>query len=256
MNREDLFQPSHVTNEWRKGRNLYDGYARGLTLWGNAEGTKNCYTEEHFEKAIKFANRRSLLGAHNFANFLLVMKFYLPQLVAARPCAIVEFGVARGGSLLFLASLARDFLPGTRLLGFDTFEGIPPDGANAGADWHVAGDFAPPEAFDEGLASFAGFLENVELVKGRFEDTVGRLESALDGRPIALCHIDCDTRDSVALCFEATRPFMLPGGYWIFDDPLHASCLGAMEAVEDVVIRGAGLNCEQNYPHLVFRAPL
>ena len=159
--------------------------------------------------------------------------------------------------MLFLAALARWFLPGScRVFGFDTFEGIPwggADGADAAADWHQVGEF-DEAAYYANLDTIARAFGNIELVKGRFEDTAAGL-SGLDW-PIALCHIDCDTRDSVALAFEATRPYMLPGGYWVFDDPLHASCIGAMEAVEDVVIRGAGLSCEQNYPHLVFRAPL
>jgi hypothetical protein len=68
--------------------------------------------------------------------------------------------------------------------------------------------------------------------------------------------LDCDLKDAVAYAFEASRPYMLPGGYWVFDDALYPSCIGAMEAIEQYVIRRAGLSCEQNYPHLVFRAPL
>jgi hypothetical protein len=47
---------------------------------------------------------------------------------------------------------------------------------------------------------------------------------------------------------------MANGGYVAFDDAHTSSCLGATEAVEDLVIRGDGLNCEQIWPHFVFRA--
>jgi hypothetical protein len=36
---------------------------------------------------------------------------------------------------------------------------------------------------------------------------------------------------------------------------LQPTCLGAIEAVEDLLIRRDSLNAEQVWPHLVFRAP-
>jgi hypothetical protein len=47
---------------------------------------------------------------------------------------------------------------------------------------------------------------------------------------------------------------MIPGGYLVFDDATVSSCLGATEAVEDLLIRRDGLNSEQIFPHFVFRA--
>lgn len=46
----------------------------------------------------------------------------------------------------------------------------------------------------------------------------------------------------------------LPKGYYVFDDAVSSSCIGAAEAVEEVVIREDGLLSEQIYPHRVFRA--
>ena len=40
----------------------------------------------------------------------------------------------------------------------------------------------------------------------------------------------------------------------VFDDATAASCLGATEVVEELVIRRDGRHCEQIYPHFVFRA--
>jgi hypothetical protein len=47
---------------------------------------------------------------------------------------------------------------------------------------------------------------------------------------------------------------MVPGGYIMLDDPLYSSCIGAFEAVEDVMIRRDGLHAEQVFPHLIFRS--
>lgn len=50
-------------------------------------------------------------------------------------------------------------------------------------------------------------------------------------------------------------PAMSAGAHIVFDDPLHGSCLGAFDAVQELLIRELGLTAEQGYPHLVFRYP-
>lgn len=253
----DLFLPANVTDAWHGGRNPHDGYARGLTLWGSYApiGLDKCRSDADFLAAFPMLIGRSMVGIPSLINLFMLVKFYLPRLLAAdQDAAIVEFGVCRGGSLLFLAALAQRLLPKLRLAGFDTFAGIPAGGADPEIDWHRERDFDDAESFAD-LQRLADGFGNVGLIRGDFRDTA---EPALRqlGRPIALCHIDCDTRDAVATAFTSARPFMMPGGYWVFDDALHPSCLGAMSAIEDMVVRGAGLSCEQNYPHLVFREPL
>ncbi len=71
---------------------------------------------------------------------------------------------------------------------------------------------------------------------------------------VALAHIDCDILPSVRYSYEAVRPHMVEGGYLVFDDATMSSCIGATEAVEDLLIRRDGLNSEQIHPHFVFRA--
>jgi hypothetical protein len=46
------------------------------------------------------------------------------------------------------------------------------------------------------------------------------------------------------------------GGYIVFDDPLFGSCLGAFQAVEELLIRRDGHSAEQVYPHLLYRYPI
>jgi GT2 family glycosyltransferase len=89
-------------------------------------------------------------------------------------------------------------------------------------------------------------------VQGRFEEAAPSLLPQI--APITLAHIDCDIRSSVAYSYEAVKPYMASGGYIVFDDAQTSSCLGATEAVEDLLIRRDGLNAEQIYPQYVFRA--
>lgn len=256
MDAADLFAP-HVATGWYRDRNPHDGYARGLTLWGSyaRTGMEKCQSDADFQAAFPMLVGRSMVGLPSLMNLFLLVKFYLPRLlVADQDAAIVEFGVCRGGSLLFLAALAQRLLPNVQLAGFDTFAGIPAGGSDPEVDWHREGEFADLEAFAD-LPRLADGFGNVALIRGDFRDTA---EPALRelARPIALCHVDCDTKDAVEEAFTRARPFMMPGGYWVFDDALHPSCLGAMSAIEDVVVRDAGLSCEQTYPHLVFREPV
>jgi hypothetical protein len=55
------------------------------------------------------------------------------------------------------------------------------------------------------LQRLAHGFGNVALIRGDFRDTAEPALRALAG-PIALCHIDCDTRDAVAAAFTAARP--------------------------------------------------
>jgi hypothetical protein len=48
---------------------------------------------------------------------------------------------------------------------------------------------------------------------------------------------------------------MVSDDYWMFDDPIVSDCLGAAEAMEDLLIRRDGVNSEQVFPHYVYRRP-
>ena len=84
------------------------------------------------------------------------------------------------------------------------------------------------------VAAAAG-LNNLVCVKGLFEDTAPQT-LATAGR-LALIHIDCDIYSAVVNTYDASKPYMVKGGYVVLDDPPTSSCLGAFEAMEEVMIR-------------------
>ena len=89
----------------------------------------------------------------------------------------LEFGVATGRSINTIASFTPN---GTKVYGFDTFEGLPEDWAGHNA---VSGTFKQ--------ARLPKVLNNVVLIKGLFENTLPSFrEQMLDN--ISFCHIDCD----------------------------------------------------------------
>lgn len=230
----------------RKGRNPLEGYARACGIqYGNAR--ELCQQDPDYQRAFDLARNCTLVLETRLMNIFLLFKFFLHRLETG---AIVEFGSYMGGSAIFMASLAARFLGRTQVYGFDTFSGIPD--SNSAIDLHRAGEFkeAKLPAIRE-YAARAG-LTNLHFIEGTFEQTIPR--TIRDIGPIRLMHIDCDVGSSVGYCYESCKAHMVPGGYIVLDDPLTSTCLGAFEAMEELMIRQDQLHAEQAFPHMVFRA--
>jgi predicted O-methyltransferase YrrM len=229
----------------RLGRCPREGYARGWALQFTDLGEK-IRREESFERAATLAKGRTVVNDAKLANLYLLLRYYLPRLETGH---IIEFGAYRGGSAIFMASLAKEFLPGVKVFALDTYEGMPP--TDKSIDLHGAGEFNNTSVDEVQAAARAAGLDNLILVKGLFEDTTAKV-MVTAGR-IALAHIDCDIYPACVTAWDGCKQFMVHGGYIVFDDATAASCLGATEMVEQIVIRRDGLSSEQIFPHFVFR---
>jgi hypothetical protein len=227
------------------GRSTRDGYLRGCGIqYGNIIDL--CKADPLFVRAFSLAHSRTVVRDVKLVNLFMLIKFFLPRLP---PGHLVEFGSFRGGSAVFMAIVAEALCPGTKVFAFDSFAGMPE--ADGQRDIHHAGNFSEVSVEDvRQFAADAG-VKNLELVKGMFADTI---PAALPGvGPLRLAHIDCDLFEAVAASYDGSKAQMVPGGYIVFDDPLEPTCLGAFEAIEDLVIHRDGLRAEQAYPHLVYR---
>ena len=236
-----------VSNEVCRGRNLYDGYQRGIGL-ATPRVVEKLKMDYDFQEALQLSGGRTIVDENNLANIFILIKLFIPRLPFGH---IAEFGSFKGGSAIFMALLAQKFLPNAQILAFDTFSGMPP--TDKAVDLHNAGDFQGVDLTELRQYVEEIGLRNLHFVKGKFEDTASQVVKEL--QMLTLCHIDCDIRSAIQSAYDTTRPYMVPGGYWIFDDPLRPTCLGATEAVEDLLIRRDALNAEQVWPHLVFREP-
>lgn len=165
---------------------------------------------------------------------------------------MVEFGSFRGGSAIFMASVLRDLGRRSKVYALDTYAGMP--ATDATRDMHAEGQFADCDyaGFRSSIAAH-GLGDHLVTVRGRFEDTLPGLLAG--GARFALAHVDCDIYTGVRYAVQEVKPALLPEGYIVFDDPLHASCLGAFDAVAETLIQDDELLPEQVYPHLVFRYP-
>jgi hypothetical protein len=231
----------------RKMRNIRDGYARG---WGLQCGQfrESVREDPLYQEACKLALGRSVVSEDNRMNIYLILKYFLPYIPFGH---IVEFGSYKGGNALFMAYVVDRLYPGRKVFALDTFSGMPE--TESAIDAHSAGDFQDVDLFE--LLEFAEKegVRNIEFIQGLFQETAPSALAKIGS--IVLAHIDCDIYSAVAYAYDLVKNYMVPGGYFVFDDATTSSCLGATEAVEEFVIRRDGLHSEQIFPQFVFRSP-
>lgn len=230
----------------RQGRNVYEGYQRG---WGLQFGglKEKILADPLYQGAFEAARDRTIMSEDNRMNIFLLMRFFLDKIPFGH---IVEYGSYRGGSAIFMAYIAQMLYPGMKVFALDSFEGMPQTDKNV--DAHNAGDFSDTDVASLRARADELKLNNLLLVKGFFEETNDSV-MAQAGK-VSLAHIDCDIAPAVKYSYEGVSPFMVDGGYLVFDDATVSSCIGATEVVENLLIRRDRLNSEQIWPHFVFRA--
>ncbi|MBM3856647.1 MAG: macrocin O-methyltransferase [Verrucomicrobia bacterium] len=235
-------EPSHVI----QGRNVMAGYSRISALQVNAI-TSFIANDPLYIECKALMQERQLLTESRLINLFLILKYGLKNLEGN----IIEFGSYRGGSAIFLAAAVRALGLSTTIYALDTFEGIP--SSDPTLDFHDTRDFEHV-SFQELLEYKEKWgLTNLVFVKGRFEETA--LPLLEQTQKIILAHIDCDLYESTKYAIDVTLPYLHPkGGYLVFDDALQSTCLGALQAVEEMVQQHQ-LRAEQSFPHLVYRYP-
>jgi hypothetical protein len=138
----------------------------------------------------------------------------------------LEFGVSRGTSTVCVFRVLQDeALDHVRLIGFDSFEGLPVEAATEG--WRPGAFRSTLGATRRYLAARGVDLDRVTLVKGWFKDTL--TPEARDRFAIgkaSLIMIDCDiyaaSKEALAFC----EPHIRERAIVIFDDWGHKSDVG------------------------------
>ena len=146
--------------------------------------------------------RTNCMNAYPFTHKHHLLKYALDY--SKVDGCILEFGVARGKSINFLASNTSQIV-----YGFDSFIGLP-------EDWSGGNRFVPKEYFD-----FKGQMPlcrpNVKLIKGWFEDTIDDFKKDVNDK-IKLIHIDCDLYSSTFYVLESFKDRLIPGSLIVFDE--------------------------------------
>jgi hypothetical protein len=197
----------------------------------------------------KYAER-TMVPRDRFVDNLL-----LARLVDGIPGAVVECGTWRGGMIAALAE-ALSGGPVREFVLFDSFEGLPPAGANDGEAaraWQANPD--APDHHDNCRASRDEASESMQmahapatLVEGWFDDTVPKY--AAEERPdIALLRLDADWYDSTIVCLRHLFPLVVPGGLVIVDDYGVGVFDGCTRAVHDFLSEFGAREFLRNTPH-------
>jgi hypothetical protein len=245
---DDLFDASNYPLRASNGRDILAGHFRGCQLEFADMVGKVLSGDAIFMAAIKAARERgSLLSDNKLANLYLILRYAMPE-----DGHVFEFGSFKGGSAVFMATALKQLGRRTRIFAFDTFEGMPE--TDLVRDLHRKGDFAKSDF--EGLNEYVAehdLSSHLVLVKGLFDQTLPGVLS--QGHRPGLVHIDCDIYEPIKYVIRACRPHFLAGSHIVLDDPLHGSCLGAFDAVQELLVRELDLTAEQAYPQLVYRYP-
>lgn len=116
---------------------------------------------------------------------------------------ILEFGVGQGISLRIIASNTK-----RRVIGFDSFEGLP-------ENW----DFSPHVIFAKGSFKYPppARASNVDYVAGWFKDTIPEWKKTYTA-DIAFLHIDSDLYSSCKTILTELNDQLVPGTIILFDE--------------------------------------
>ena len=153
---------------------------------------------------------------------------------------VVECGVWRGRSLLWLSIFAREEQRGRKVWGFDTFEGFPaPTGEDQSTRRVESGELSDTSIpYVSNLLLRAGLdrpfvTSQITLIQGLFQASLSKYR----GEGIAFLNLDVDLHDSYRTCLEQLYPRVVPGGVVVFDEYLntkeHIKFPGAQRAIDE-----------------------
>jgi hypothetical protein len=123
---------------------------------------------------------------------------------------VLEFGVASGNTITKIANIVGS---DNKVYGFDSFEGLPSEW-KVGNTWNMC--YKKKGAFDQ-EGKLPKVPQNVELVKGWFNDTIPKFLKNHNGK-IAFLHIDSDLYSSAKTILTLLKPRFIQGTVIQFDE--------------------------------------
>ncbi|MUL63461.1 macrocin O-methyltransferase [Mycobacterium sp. CBMA 234] len=137
------------------------------------------------------------------------------------PGDLVETGVWRGGSSIFMKGVLAAYGEKREVWLCDSFEGLPPpDEVNFPQDAGIRLDKASSflgvtqDAVKQNFERYDLLDDSVHFVKGWFKDTLGNLPV----EQISLLRLDGDLYESTIQALEPLYPKLVVGGYCVIDD--------------------------------------
>jgi SAM-dependent methyltransferase len=168
---------------------------------------------------------------------------------------VLEAGVGMGGTSIFLALLVKSLGLGKRVVGVDSFKGLPAptsrdNGYFAEAEYGLAEDDPAGDLFESFWLTTAAFrvLDTLEPVQGFFDEAL----PLLDPTPLCFVHVDADLHGSVASALEHLYDRVVDGGVIAVDDFFHPAQGPARATTEFLAARGLRPTLHVVFPYGVF----
>jgi hypothetical protein len=144
---------------------------------------------------------------------------------------VVEFGMFRGGTTMFLSQAVKRLEQSWQIVGFDSFNGFPPRSSLFDLYDH-------PDLYEVSLAEVrARFIgHNVDVVPGDVRLTAG---PTIGDRPVVVAFVDTDNYSSGSAAILAVKENVVPGGAIVLDHytgvDRFVRTLGERMAAEDLL---------------------
>jgi len=171
----------------------------------------------------------------------------------------LEFGVYIGTSIACMYRAASRIGADIRLVGFDSFEGLPKDAAREdGGVWRPGQYYSDLELTNWNLARLGVPLSRVDLVPGWYEESLtAETRDRLGLDRAAVVMVDCDLASSARAALEFCLPLIPARTIFFFDDwsinSLAERGLGERKAFEDWLSAHPELDA-QEIPDLQYAA--
>ncbi len=164
----------------------------------------------------------------------------------------LEFGVSRGTSMACMHQVLKEHrLSDTRLIGFDSFEGMPKGSEAEG--WREGQYHSTLGATRRYLAGRGVDLGRVKLVKGWFDTTCNpETRAALNLSRVSLLMLDCDTYSSTNVALDFALPLVGDRAVLIFDDwgaRADKGEIGQKDSFDERVIATGAFDIEELAPY-------
>jgi hypothetical protein len=130
----------------------------------------------------------------------------------------LEFGVSRGTSIAAAARAFRELgLHHVRLIGFDSFEGMPDE--STGQGWTPGQYKSTLGATKRYIASNGVDMDRVVLVKGWFNDTLNdKTRQDIAVKKASVIMVDCDIYTASKQALDFALPYVADRAIVLFDD--------------------------------------
>ena len=158
------------------------------------------------------------------------------QELKTEPGDYLEFGVSEGTSMACMHRVTTKLnLKTVRLIGFDSFEGMPESAAVEDAGTWKPGQFANPIEDTKAFLDKEGVdWKRTFLIKGWFEDTCNeQTTKQYDIRKASIIMIDCDIYSASKVALNYSLPMIKDYAVIVFDDWHDDKSFGEYKAYDE-----------------------